>query len=225
MRSVAVISIAWSVVGVAACSGAAPSTLLEPPSGFGDDGAASGASSGASSGSGGSGDEFDATIDVEQGGPDDAAMSRDTGATVDAQAEASEGAASEGGVDPGIACGTGTYCMMGEFCCHTSTGPIGGMPQDRCVSQGNGCGNGIGNGGVAIRCDDTAECALGQVCCASVAIGGNFTGVSCQANACPASSFLASYQRLCDPNVNDCPAATPNCRPSTANAPYNVCGP
>jgi hypothetical protein len=124
---------------------------------------------------------------------------------------------SDATLDPGVACGTGPYCTSpSQFCCISSNGF--GNPQTRCVS--NICG-GAGNGGTSVHCDDTADCASGQVCCA-LDIGGSITSVSCQ-TTCGPSGIITTYDRFCDPKNNDCPSIAPTCAASPNLMGYNVC--
>jgi hypothetical protein len=185
---------------------------------------------GTDSGGGGSGEpdatsgDHDATGSVDASAdreaPVDTGSGRDTEpAQVDSGADdvmASDTGAGDAAPDPGIACGSGTYCAPSSQTCCVSSGGLGGT-QRRCAN-GNSCGS-----GTPVHCDDTADCPSGQVCCGTDYANVGYTDISCRMT-CGPSTFTITYARFCDPNNNDCPSTAPNCKMSTIITGYTVCG-
>jgi hypothetical protein len=158
----------------------------------------------------------DATVDHEE--PIDTGSVRDTGpAQVDSSGDEvmEDTGLGDAAPDPGIACGSGPYCAPSSQTCCVSSSVL--SMQRRCAA-GNSCGQ-----GTPVHCDDTADCPSGQVCCGTDYTNIGYTDVSCRMT-CGPSTFTMTYVRFCDPNNNDCPSTSPNCKASTIITGYNVCG-
>jgi hypothetical protein len=106
------------------------------------------------------------------------------------------------------------YCdpSLGEYCCLPRQGLGGGGPP-MCLPQSAPCG------GVPVRCDKTADCPAGQMCCGTDQNGG-YVDVSC-ASDCSGGGPGQTFQ-FCDPAVGDCPPNT-HCRMSMDLPGYHVC--
>jgi hypothetical protein len=96
-------------------------------------------------------------------------------------------------MDPGIACGAGTYCTVGsQLCCQDTT--------VSCIatSAAGSCG------GPKIKCDSKADCSSGNVCCANTNGGHNQLGDASCAGSCD-----SAHETLCDPMAsNPCSSGT-----------------
>jgi hypothetical protein len=65
--------------------------------------------------------------------------------------------------DPGkLACGSETCDVPGSVCCFSSIAPGGAA--DHCEPNATACG------APNVHCDETADCASGQVCCTGTAV-------------------------------------------------------
>jgi hypothetical protein len=203
------------IVCLAAACGGAPVSDLLTNTGAGDASGIFGEqdAGGGNDATGGA----DATVDHDE--PIDTGSVRDTGpAQVDSSGDEvmEDTGPGDAAPDPGVACGSGTYCTPSVQTCCISTSGFGGM-QRRC-SNGNTCGS-----GTPVHCDDTADCPSGQVCCGSV-YANVYTDVSCRMSCVPSPIGLTTNVRFCDPNNNDCPSTAPNCKMSTIITGYTVCG-
>jgi len=95
--------------------------------------------------------------------------------------------------DPGIQCGTGTYCGTGQECCYTGT--------FACVASGT-CGS------TTLKCDSKADCTGSNICCEQTNGGHNQLGnSSCKSSSSCSSS--GSVEVLCDlGNPTPCSSGT-----------------
>jgi hypothetical protein len=169
----------------------------------GDDGSASDEASrdGSSSGGHDAGDSGIVVVDSSDG-------SNDSGSDGDSSSktEASTG-------DKGIACGPASadvYCNVGtQVCC------VGASASAQACTAVGACPSPL----TPMKCDDTADCPSGQVCCGQLTAGGTgYTSVSCQATCGP----ISTEHQLCDPKVHDCPTGL-TCTPSTLLPGHSVC--
>ena len=84
------------------------------------------------------------------------------------------------------------------------TGSVGGNPSFKCETPGIASCL-----GVAIPCDDKADCDKGNVCCGTTGNNGRYTQVQCQAS--------------CDPNNNEYEFCDPNAQPDECAANGQTC--
>jgi hypothetical protein len=172
-------------------------------SGSGSSGGGSGGSSGSGSGSGSS----------SGGGSGSSSGSGSGSGSGSSSGGSSSGGGEDAGSDPGIYCGTAgggdTYCPVGkDVCCAKGSGTSLSL---HCASAASTtCANG---GGLAIQCDNEAECP-GQLCCGTLdPTSDTYTSVQCQATCDPTQNQYI----FCDPN-----AATDVCAtiPTNGGPPY-----
>jgi hypothetical protein len=118
------------------------------------------------------------------------------------------GDAGHGGPSAGVIVCAGTQCAIAGT--PTNTCCVGaGLFPTQCLPSFPGCGV---TAGFAISCDDTADCASGQICCG--ALSGASAGSRCAAT-CDSSSF-----QLCRADAQ-CPGKA--CRPIAAAPAYSAC--
>jgi hypothetical protein len=141
------------------------------------------------------------------GGPTSDSGPRDSAA---GGADAHDGAT---GTDPGVHCPNSGDCPVpGEVCCRQTQG-------DTCVAAGS-CS------GLAIPCDDSADCATagmaGTVCCLINGPTGMASSVKCLP---PSQCFgVMGQTAICDRNAaNICPTGQ-SCLPSQQSLPgFDIC--
>ena len=95
----------------------------------------------------------------------------------------------DAGPPPAIKCGNTTCNAQSQQCCISQQGAS-------CVSTGN-C-----NGGIALSCSSSANCASGEVCCAT--LGGGTPSAKC-ASTCgnpPQAIQVCAKKSECKPNQN-----------------------
>jgi hypothetical protein len=198
-----------------ACSGAAYSDISSAAFTPSQSGSAGSQEAGSSSGSSGasesgrpapsSGSDGTADATTAETGPEDAAPDVD-----DADAG-----------NPGIPCGTTAVCMLPDQVCCTGIQLVT-MPQCASATVNNCNGNG---GGTLLRCDDSSDCAMGEVCCGSKSLlSSSYTSFTCRPT-CPSSTIAMTYEQLCNPMNNDCPSSAPNCRATNTPSGFFACGP
>jgi hypothetical protein len=150
-------------------------------------------------------DAHDATISDGADGDGSVADSRADG-VLDEMAVAAEADAPPY-QDPGILCGA-IDCTAGtEKCCIYEAGA-----ETVCMEAGVGCGV----ASAALRCDDTADCPSGDLCCVVFVAAGDID-VDCL------TSCVDAGPRLCNPRASDCPPGL-TCGPEPAlPAGYHAC--
>lgn len=161
---------------------------------------ADGSGDGAGKDAGGDGAVVDAMRDAD--------AAADVGPGVDATPDTGgRDASPDSGPDPGIRCGGGFCSSPAQYCCKT-----GGLYT--CLLSGIACV------GTSIRCDDAAECAGNQVCCARVDGNNQLQGVDCTgAGACQQNDVV-----LCDPGAANLCGGSMTCQATTTGIQgYSEC--
>lgn len=130
-----------------------------------------------------------------------------------------------GPTDPGTLCFTqynppiSTYCKPGtELCCIKQSASA-------CVPNQVGSCN---QPATRMSCDDSADCAPGNVCCGSIFQFNQqpyYSEIKCAAT-CAVNNQTPGYRRFCDPNapVDECAAIGLQCNASTVLPGYYACG-
>jgi len=198
---------------VPACSGAASSDLLNPGGpAFGTDAAVDAPGHGPSDSGA---PDTQPVADAGGGGPVDTGAP-DTGNVIDS------GTGSSGG-GPTVACGTTMCELPSSYCCVSGLDPGGGgTPSYKCDTNSGQCQAGSGTS-TPVRCDKTADCKSGYVCCGDN-LNGVYSEVTCAQTCTGMSSQGGTYIQFCDPMVNDCPQGSgTTCQPSQALPGYSVC--
>jgi hypothetical protein len=114
-----------------------------------------------------------------------------------------------------VRCGSSSCSVGAQVCCATWTAQTAEI---QCEKQGSCFGR------LSIACDDTADCAAGEMCCAYFEEHSGFTSASCKSK-CGSSLPGVRSARFCDPAApGECgPGAA--CKPSTDLSGYFVCAP
>jgi hypothetical protein len=198
---------------IPACSGAGASDLLAPggPS-FGTDGGGDGSSHvslDAGAADTGSAVDSGAGGHLDSGAPD-------TGTPV-----VDSGSGSSSGGAGTVSCGTTMCALPSSFCCVSGLNPGGGgTPSYKCDSNANQCSSASGME-TPVRCDKTADCKSGYVCCGDNQ-NGFYAEVTCVQDCTGTSPSGGTYIQFCDQTANDCMQGT-TCQPSQALPGYFVC--
>ncbi len=131
--------------------------------------------------------------------------------------------------DPGIWCGDNggagdVFCKSSsQVCCVTSDGFGGGGGGGGGINQAcESSGIAACAGGLAVGCDDSADCSGGQVCCGTLTNDG-YHSVQCQPSC--TSTPATTAVRFCDGSAakDECAPLGKTCQPSMRLPGYSVC--
>ncbi len=203
---------AGMVVGVVACSGAAPSDLFSKSGLQTQDPAPTGAVVDDAGNFTSTPDETDATSGEPLG---------------DAGTGTVHPTPKDGGVDapvkdaappppPPVTCGFKTSgalkrCAANDVCCFDSAATT----KLACTPATTSCG------GFVIACSSALECPVGKQCCGTFDSSAGYESVTCM-DACPTPTTTMNYPQLCTGNPGECPPGTA-CTVSGTITGYSIC--